>query len=391
MGTSTPTPAPAQQQMSNGQIRALILQTAVEMKQQIFSQSINPASQSVVIVPFVNVGLIKGFLVKIEGTIHNAGSTNALARTQYGAANLVNQFQLTDYQNQVRINTSGWHVTQVANAKQDTVFGGAYSPNAPYNYGMNFPIMLCPSTLATGADATISMYFWVPCSYSKVDLTGSIFAQLVNATAQLQISLNTVPGANTTGDPTLAVYSSATGAADAVWKTGTTIKVTVFQYYLDQLPYTKQGQPVLPPQDVNTIYELKNVAMSALVQGQDFNIPFANFRTFMSASVIYDNAGVLNNGSDINYWALRAANTQQIFQVTPNEVALWARTTFDSDLPLGVYHFEFRDRPINTQQFGNMNLVINPAAVTNGASLLVGFEDFAQVSQVQYYGSLPAN
>ncbi len=371
----------------NAQARALVLRMAVDNYQKIFSSTFNPTQSNTLNVTVRNVGLIKGFLVRIKGSLSNTTSGGGAAtatRTDIGAANLISQFIFNDMSNTVRIQTSGWHMHFVNSAKQALVFGGAYSPNVPVGYGNNWNVQTAASTIASNTDSSVSFFYYVPLAYSKDDLRGAMYAGVVNATATLQIVVNATPLV-ASGDATLAVYSGAAGG----WQTGANCTVEVWQHYLDQLPYI-EGQPVLPAMDMNTIYELKNTALASLTVSQDYDISYANFRTFLSTFVIYDNGGTLNTGSDINYWALRAANTTQIFQYPPDVAALLARTTFFADLPKGCYYFDFRSRPINTQQFGNMTLVINPSVVNSNAALFVGFEDFAAVSQVQFASSLPS-
>jgi hypothetical protein len=383
-------PAQKQQQLNalNMNIRNLVTGSAVDMWQQIFSTAVTPSAQNTVNVPVQNVGLIKGFLVKVSGTLRNTDGALAATLTPYGASNVLSQITFTDLNNTVRIQTAGWHMGIMNSAKGPLVFGGAYAPNVPVKYGQNFTVQSSPASIAFGTDGAIQFYYYVPLSFSSSDLRGAMYAGVVNATANLQLVINTTPGVAAAGDPTLAIYS---GTANLIWKAATTVTVTVWQNYLDQLPMGQNGQALLPPVDLSVIYELKNVALSGIVQGQDFPVPYANFRTFYSTTAIYNNAGVLNVGSDVNYWALRAANTTSIFQYGPSEAALFARGIFGADMPAGGYFFNHGNRPISTQQFGNMQLVLNPSAVGAGPplpSLLVGFEDIASVSQVQFAGSL---
>lgn len=372
--------------------RNYLLQNCVPMFQSIYSQNVTPAQSPTLIVPIQNVGLIKGFLVVVSGTLRNTDGALTATRTQFGASNLVSNFQFTDLNNIVRINTPGWHMGIVNSAKQPAVFMGAYAPNVPVNYGNNFNVNAGPATIApANTDAAVKFMYYVPLAYTANDLRGAMYAGVVNATAQLQIQLNQTPIVAAGADATLAVYGGAVIAAGGGWKAGTTVQVTVYQDYLDQVPIAQNGMPVLPMIDTSLIYELKQVAMSGLVQGQDYGIPYANFRTFLSTTVVVDNNGTLNAGTDINYWALRAANTTALFQFTPDIAAMMARNIFLADPPLGVYHFSHRTRPINTQQFGNVNLFLNPNGnMSAQASLLVGFEDFAQQDQVSFAASLPS-
>ena len=379
--------APTAQQVAaqNMGTRDLILRSAVAMKTQIASVAVNPANNPILNINAQNVGLIRGFLVKVTGTLGNAG-TAAAALTPFGAANTLSSINFTDLANTTRIATTGWHLSLINSAKHPQVFGGVYTPNVPVGYGNNFTVMSAPSSIAASGTGAISYYYYVPLAYSKTDLRGAMYGAVLNATSVLQLGLNTTPGV-TTGDRTLAIYSGANTAV--TWQGNVT--VTVWQDYFDQLPRDQNQNVILPQLDLQQVYELKNTTYSALVQGQDFPMPFANYRTFLSTSVVFDNAGTLNTGSDVNYFAMRAANSTQLFQYGPSEVALHSRGVFAADTPAGVYYFDHRDRPINTANYGNMSLIINPSTVNAGAALLVGYEDLAAITQLSYASSLPGS
>lgn len=386
-GGRMPTSAPAGGVVGNAQARANILMGGVERLQQVYAAAINPANQTILNIQPQNVGLIRGFLVKVSGTIANTNtgaSGIALARTNFGGANVLRNIGFTDINNQVRHATQGWHLNMINSAKQPMVWGGAYAPNVPVDFGSNYDVLTAPSaiTVATG-NAAVQFYYYVPLSYSKVDLRGAMWAGVVNAVAQLQLEINPTPVV-AAGDPGLAVYSGNTGG----W-TGN-VTVTVWQDYIDQVPMDQNGNPVLPQDDIATLYQLNNTTLSALVANQDFGVPFANFRNFLSTVLVYDNNGVYNDGTDINFFALQTANASNIWKYGPEEAALLARSTFMADPPSGSYYFDHRARPISTQQFGNTQITVNPSAVTAGASIWAGFEYFSQASQVVFAGSLPS-
>lgn len=368
----------------NMQARLTVLANAVEMVQQISSQSVTPANQNIINIPPRNVGLIKGFIVEVNGTLNNPGA-GAAAITQFGAANVLSNIQFQDLNNQVRINTPGWHMALINSAKQGFGFGGAYSPNLPINFGNNWTVQSAPAAPGAGADAAVRMIYYVPLAYAADDLRGSIYAGVVNATMNLQLTINTTPGV-AAGDATLAVYS---GQA-VVWKPATQVTVTVYQVYLDQLPRDGNGQTILPILDLNTIYELKQTTLTGMAVGNDFPYAYANYRDFLSTIAVYNNAGVLNVGSDINYWSLVSANFTQLFKITPEIAALNARQVFMADPPKGTYYFDHRRRPINTIQFGNMELNLNASNVGANAQLLVATEAFAEIQQLMGGASLSA-
>ncbi len=369
----------------NMQARMAVLANAVEMTQQITSQSVDPAAQSIINVAPRNVGLIKGFIVEVNGTLRNTGGGAGATITPFGAANVLSNIQFQDLNNQVRINTPGWHVAMLNSAKQGFGFGGAYAPNLPIGYGNNWTVQSLAGTLADATDAAVRMIYYVPLAYAADDLRGSIYAGVVNATMNLQLTINTAPF-TAAGDPTGKVYAGAAGG----WKAATTVTVTVYQVYLDQLPRDTNGNVIVPPLDLNTIYELKQTTITGMTVGNDFPYAYANYRDFLSTFAVYDNAGVLNVGSDVNYWSLVSANFTQLFKITPEIAALNARQTFMADPPRGTYYFDHRRRPINTIQFGNMELNLNASAVTAGASLLVATEAFAEIQTLSGGASLSA-
>lgn len=379
MATSAPNPA-----LVNAQQRAIVTGNAVRMVQSIYSNSFDPDNGATINVAPRNVGLILGFIVEVSGGVTN-GATDAATRTGLGSSNAVQNFTFTDLNNIQRINTKGSHIALLNSAKQGFGFGGAYAPNLPMSFGNNWAPFAASATLAADATGTVKHTYFVPLAYSAADLRGSIYAAIVNATMNLQITVATSAqlGVATGGDPLDAVYIGNTNIA---W-TGN-VTVNVYQVYLDQLP-VMNGQPVLPYQDLNTIYDLKYTVQTGLSQGQDFPVAYANFRQFLSTIPIFDNGGTFNSGSDVNYWALQAANSTQLFKISADIAALEARQTFMADPPPGVYYFDHRSKPIDTLSYGNMELVLNPGALNSGAQLVVCYEAFQNSNQLGVAGSLP--
>lgn len=374
--------SPQQLAQVNMQARALVLARSVEMVQQIQSSSVDPTSQNVLNIQPRNVGLIKGFLVQVDGSIENTGMMTDLSLTGHATLNALTNVFFQDLNNQVRINTSGRHVGLLNSARQGFGFGGAYSPNMPVDIGNNWSVQTAPATIAAGASSAIRQIYWIPLAYAADDLRGAIYANVVNATMNLQLTINSAP-VTAAGDPLNKIYSGNTGAWDG------NVTVTVYQVYLDQLP-TSNGSPILPPTDLNTVYELIETTLTGMAANTDFPYSYANYRDFLSTFATYDNNGVFNVGSDIAYWSLVSANFTQLFKFSPEIAALFTRSILMADAPPGVYYFDHRRRPINTVQFGNMQLNLNASAVTAGATLVVGTEAFAQINQLVGGSSLDA-
>ncbi len=381
-----PKSAPKTSAQMNRDARDIILATGVDRLQQIYNNAVNPTNQNILNIAPQNVGLIRGFLIKVSGTIANTNvgaSGAAITRTNFGASNMLKNIVFTDVNNQVRHQTQGWHLSMINSAKQPMVVGGAYAPNIPVGYGNNYDVMTAATPVAAAGTTPVQFYYYVPISYSQTDLRGAMWAGVVNAVAQLQLEINPTPVV-ATGDAGLAVFTGNTGG----WSGNVTVQV--WQDYIDQIPMMGNGQPVLPQDDIQTLYQLNNTALSGLVAGQDYGVPFANFRNFLSTTLVYDNGGSFNAGTDINYFALQTANSSNIWKYGPEEAAFLARATFMADPPTGSYYFNHRIKPISTQQFGNTQITVNPSLVNANASVWAGFEYFSQASQVVFAGSLPS-
>lgn len=376
-----PNQMPSAQQLTaiNLQARGLIVQNALLMTQKIQTLAVNPATQNVVTLQPRNVGLIRGFFVEIDGTLANTGVTTAATRTNFGMANALTNVQFTDLNNITRINTSGRHLANLNIVRSNSAYGGAYAPNYPGAIGNNFTVQSAPATIAAGANSAVRFIYYVPLSYSGTDLRGAIYAATVNASMNLQLTINPNPMiAN--GDPLSAIYSGNTGA----WSGNVTI--TLYQQYYDQLPQANNGSPILPPLDLNNYYQLLETNLQGLTVGSDFPYSFPNLRDIYSIMATFDNGGTYNVGSDINYWSLVSANLTNIFNITPQIAALWARNATLQDLQPAVYWFDFRGppglNPINTTNFGNMQLNLNASTVNANASVYYGIEQFGQITTV---------
>lgn len=377
---------PTAQQLMQQNIlaRQAVIGNSIKMKQQIFSQSIDPTSQTVLNITgnsIRNAGLLLGFIVEVSGSVTNGAATVA-TRTPMGNANVLSQIRFDDLSNYTRIQVPGWYLALLNSARQGMGYGGVYDNKVPMGYGENFPVYNGANTLAANAVQDLRMQYYVPISYSATDLRGAIWMATVSATSNLQLTVNPSPFTGA-GNPIGAVY---TGNANGKWTDKVT--VTVYQVYLDQVPRMPNGAPILPMQDMNIIYELKQTTFTTPTAGQDFPMAYSNFRSFLSTTVVYDNGGVYNNGSDVNYFSLASANFTNVFKVTPEIAALEARPVIMTDFPLGTYFFESRDIPINTINFGNMELNLNAKTAANNARVLVGYESFALVQQLAGASSL---
>jgi P3 major capsid protein len=391
----TPKRSGASPQQMNNQARAALLSQALNMRQQIYSGTVYPPANPVLNVPLRNVGLVKRLYVEIVATL-TAGASN-VNLTDFGLSNLLQQVSFVDLNNFTRIQTLGLHLSLLSTLKRRRPWAGV----TPFNTtnGNNQSSMLnvptaswgvyqAPATIDANDAGTCRAVFEVPLAYSDDDLRGAIYANVYNATLNLQLTFNQNAIVSDAVDGTYAVYQSATANAGAF----TSANVTVYQEYLDQFnPALLKAMQI----DLGTIYELKNTNFAAITAGQDFPIPYPNFRDFVSTIAIYNNNGTTAGreyGGDLNYISLQAANTLNIWKDDPLlRVQLGTRDVIPSELPAGTYYMSTRKKTISTQQFGNMQLILNAIDASAGAYAQVLWEDFALSNTITGAASLSAS
>jgi hypothetical protein len=371
--------------VQNAQARALVLANGIPMRQQIAQETITnfvPGQAMSRNIPLRNVGMVRRMYLTIQMTLAQSAA-ETLTRTAWGPANILSNVTFSDYANYQRVNTTGWHLHALATVKNRAVFGGAFTNDTPTGFGATVPVISAPASITTAQ--TIFMVYEIPFAYSDSDLTGAVLANVVNANAYLAFTINPNLVVSSTGNPVQAAYQSSTAALGTV----SSITYTLYQDYIDQLPQ-QNGQLIAPPIDLATVYGIYNTQITGLAPNSDNPISYANYRRFLSTVCIYDNAGVLSTtGADVNRWKLQAANMTNIFDVPPWLIKLEERKSIMTNFPIGSYYFSHRDRPIDTQVNGNMNLLINPATVTNSTSqVLIGFEYLALLNQVAQAGSV---
>lgn len=377
-------PSAFEVQQQNEMARRVVVGNSIKMVQPIFNQNVDISAQNVINIgqnTIRGAGLLLGFIIEISGEVTNGAATQANL-TGFGAANVMSQVRFDDLSGYTRVQTSGRHLAMLNTVRQGFAYGGAYAPNLPMDYGNNFNVFEGPASIPATETADIRQVYYLPISYSPADLRGAIYMATVGSTANLQITLNRDIFVGAT-NPLNAVYS---GNANGDWTD--TVTVNVYQVYLDQVPRMPDGSPILPLLDLDTVYDIKETTFSGMTVGQDFPMAYSNYRAFLSTLVVYDNAGVFGDGSDINYFSLASANFTNLFKLSPKIAALNARMAIMSDLPPGTYLFDSRETPINTINFGNMELNLNAADADAGCRAIVGYEAFARIGQLKTASSL---
>lgn len=373
---------------NNANDQAMVLANAQPMVQLVQQGTIvgnNAANGQTVNQPLNNVGLNTKLTLRIDFTIAHAAA-ETLLRTQFGLANILSNIQVTDLSNYQRVNVSGAYLYLLACLRRQTLYGNTFVNDAALNMGSNWLVNFAPS--AVQGAVTCRMFFEIPLAYSeKTDLRGAIFSNVTSAQWRLQFTFNNNPVvAANAADATNAVYQSNTNA-DLGVVSG--VSWYIYQHYYDQLPRGSNGLPIVPLQSLSVNYLLNQAAQPAPVVSQDNAIPYPNFRTILSTMMLFDNAGTLNTGSDINYMGIQVANLAFVRKVDPYMNQLETRNIIGTDPPKGLYITDHRQaRPINTNQFGNTTFVLNPSQVNAGASLTMFYEMLAVQAQALNAGAL---
>jgi hypothetical protein len=383
-----------------------ILASAVDRIQNVATQQVFPASNPQLLIQPINVGLIKRFIIVVTGHIANSGAV-PISLTDYGLANIFGQggVQYIDLNNYLRVNTSGAHLSQLSSAKRRRSFAATVQDDTPGSITptflskmLNVPpaywgVFQGNQTIAGGASGAFRAVFELPLAYTDDDFRGAIWANVLNAVQQLTLTFNQQAVTADPSDDTFAVYHGAAGAAGSI----TDAVVTVYQEYLDQLPKAQGPNGVttiLPALSLSTVYELKSTIFTNIPPNQEFFIPYANQRSFISTFATFNNDGTAAGrtpGTDVNYWALVSANSTYIWKLDPLTCAQRSREHLTTDNPYGTYYFPTRRHNLATLQFGNLQLTLNALNSTPAGYVNVMWEDFALQNTLQSGASLASS
>lgn len=383
---------PAAQQKANDDAQRAVLAFARPMIQSFGAVPVSTAANGAVGQTYTqvlqNVGLNTRITIEVAGNIQ-AAAAETLRKTNFGISNILSNVQLTDMSNYQRVNTYGAHLFMLASLRRQQPFGAAYVTDSPVNMGSTWRVQNAPAAVAGSTKVPFRIFYEIPLAYSDYDLRGAIYAQVTNAQWRLQMTVNPnfCVGSGTT-DNLFACYQSSTAGDVGILSD---LAVTVYQHYLDQIPPGAGGMPLLPLMSLAWNYLILNAPQTGILQGNDFPVQYANFRTFLSTMAIFDNAGTFNTGSDVNYTGIQVANQTFLEKLDPYMAALKARLIFGEDAPPGMYVFDHRRWPIVTNQFGNTQFVLNASQVTAGASLQMFYEMLSVQAQAINAGSLAAS
>lgn len=377
-----------QQILQNNAARAqLLAQAKRRYTQNIYTTNITPlfGQQSIVNVNLVPLGLIAKYWVEISTVVTNPAGGSTLTRGSNGAFASLSQITYTDPGQNVRINTTGYHLAAVTARRRRRVPGQALTSDTPSGYGSVIQSIAAPATIAANASGTVRCMYEVPLAVGQDTTKGAVFGGAVFANQSLQLIFN--PNfCQAAADPLGAVYTGAATTAGNMPTYATSI--VVYQEYWDGFDL---GLLRFLSPDLSTSYNLNLTSINNLLAANDNFVRFDNLRTFLSTMLAFDNGGTLNAGSDVTYFKLQAANQTPLFTRDIYLQSYITRNHLGDDMPAGFYMFDFSEAPIITAAEGNTVLSMNPSTVNANAVLYIGWE-FLAINQVlagasQLFGS----
>lgn len=305
-----------------------------------------------------NVGLITRLCFRVTASL--TIGVAAAVPSDKAPFNIIASLKLTDFDNVDRVNCSGFQLFSINCVRRRTYFG--------FNNEAAPAVWTNPDTPTAIGTAPFSFFAEVPVAYDEQDLRGMLLAQTAVGETYLAITWNSALIANGNDD---AVYSGA-ATSTVVLAAGTTISVQVWQDFI-----YPQDIRAIPGLDVATVYELAGNVVSTdnLAANAEKLISLPNVRTVIGTHFTY----LFNNqmaDADVVRWRV-IANGNNILSDENNFARLFEmRMWLNSDLREGAYFFVWRERPIETVLYGNVQIGMTPANVDANSRLEICHESF---------------
>lgn len=336
---------------ANLQARQALLQTSPPMVKDlgvVAGQALGGTAR----IKLYNVGIITSLLIQVTAQI-DIGTAVATVSPR-GPFNLINRIRVTDFDGTDRVSCTGDELF-VLNCVRDREYWG-------YNNEAGAAAVLANPVVPTGVatNQAFSFFLRVPLAYDpRADLRGAIMAQVTNGEIYLTIDWNTVLVANANAD---APYNG--GATTTV--TLDSLQVQTWQEYL--VPQALGGGIPLPELDLLTVYEINGALRSNdnLAANTEKLINMPNVRQVIGSQIYYVNNGVMNAGTDVGRLRILANGNNTLYEASAAAHMLRMREWFGGDLRAGMYPFQFRQKPIETSLFGNVQIGFTPSVVNAG-------------------------
>lgn len=311
-----------------------------------------------------NVGILQSLDVLVSMTVTNNAASGGTALTPSAGFpyNLIDKITFTDYNRVDRVSVTGTELWmrncfrggKIVYAAQDFVVG---SPNN--NSVFSMPTSYSSGSIAAASSATVSLYFRIPVSMSRLTTMGALLMQGNGAQAYCSVTLaanSTTGGYNYpfTGD-----YSISNG----------TVQIT--QQYLQP----QDANAPLPAMDLSTVYELSGNQPTSdnIAVGQPKYINIPNARTVHGIYVTFAN-GAYNYGSDLTSLKIRASGNTYLNSSPVDVWLMKQRDMLGSDFIPGRYFADFARTPITTNYVGQFQIELVPSSVGTNPSVNPLFE-----------------
>lgn len=306
-----------------------------------------------------NVGVITTLrmVVTVNVTIGTLAGTVSPKAPYNAIANIA----LVDYEGVSRVNLSGYQLWQMQSIRERTP---AYANNESTTKNNTMPIV----PTATGT-ADIKFYIEVPIAYDpERDLRGAILGQTSTGDMFLNVTWNNQMLSNANDD---GVYNG-TGTTTLVVNSST---IELYQDYL--FPQNLGNGVPLPMLDLMTVYGLEgNLRVSDnLSNGQERLLSFPNVRSVIGVYANWINNGIMSDAISGVRLVVNGNNVLQEHSLDSQQML--QRKWVNSDLPKGTFFMLFRQRPVETVVYGNVQLGLTfNAAPTGNNYIEQAYESF---------------
>ncbi|MHB8387515.1 hypothetical protein [Metallibacterium sp.] len=354
----------AQMVQQNGNLRAMLLQSAPRMRKSLGNFSGGTLGGTTRVKLF-NVGITTKLILNVSVSV-DIGVAIATASPK-APFNIINRIKLTDFDGTDRVNCSGFQLATLQCVREKHAYG--------YNNDSQTSVLANPAVpTAIAAGQNLQFIIEVPLAFSDTDLRGALLTQTAVGEAWLSLDWNSLLYQSLNDD---AVYNGAPTTTVAL-SAGATIQVAVEQEYL--LPQSIGGQVPLPALDLMTVYELSGALRSAdnIAVGSEKLFNYPNVRSVIGAYFSYLNNGVMHTPTtDLTRVRLIANGNNVLREYTPFTKLFDMRKLINGDWRVGTIWELSREKPIQTALFGNVQYGITFAAVTAGnTNVEVMFESF---------------
>lgn len=335
----------------NNYMRNVLLSTAPEFRK-VLQTVTGITAGSTSRIKLFNTGILTKLALEIQVAI-TIGTATATPSSK-APWNLISRLRLTDFDGTDRVNLSGYQLF-VLNCVRNRNLDG-FNNEAGSNWIVN------PSVPTAVGTANLLFDIDVPVAYDPAnkipqlrDLRGAIMMQ--TAVGEMYLTIDWITSLYTNGDDDALYRGGATSTVAAgAWQ------VSVAQEFLFPQAIGSNGALPLPTLDLMTVYECLGFVRTSDNISQNaerlFNYPnvrsvlgfYANFtNNKLLAGTAFSGMRTLANGSqNVKEW-----QTERSFVYD-------MRRLLNTDLPAGTFFVDHRNRPIETQLYGNFQFGMTP-------------------------------